>query len=1546
MVRRSALPLVVFAAVFAATLPGCGDNYVGPPECVSDDECLSPRVCFAGACTDPDGVDTGTDSGDVGPDTADVIDDVTLPDVPPPRLCLSTDPGVIDFGAIEVGEVTRRSVSIENCGRAPVEVTDAVVPDRTGTFAVEQPGAFVLEPGEARRVVVSARGSFEGVFNNDLIVIGAGETEARTALSVTVGEAIESTCVRVAPVTDFGAVPVGESTEGRVFVTNCGTTEVTIESVDVAGPDAAAFAVVDTTSLVGIPPETTAAATVVFTADASRAYEATLQVVDVTGTADDGVLFGLGDAIAPAGCILTSTDLVDFGDRLVGERGAALVTVTNCSDVAELVLREPSLTGDRDRFSFDGVEPILPPGASFELTVSTDAAAVGDWSAALRLDAEDGRTAPAIIDLQVSVDSPPDACLTFEPARVDLGRVPIDGSRTGVATLVNCGDLELALSNVAFEGADTFGLVDDFPDLIGPGERVPFEFIAFGTDPLGPRAGRFEVGDPGLATASVSLTAEIVEDSGDRCLTVDPTSLNFGDVPVGSVATEAVVVVNCGMTDEFIVGALVDAGPFAARVRPQVVPAGGEVLVEVTFAPTSDGRFSRPWRLQSDDGTLWGPWSFAGAGTRTGEACLTFEPPVFSFGERPYSEGVAFDGSVALVNCGESPIVVDSIERASGRGFEVLPVAPVDLVPGEAIEVPVFFVPGAPGRFAAEWVAVGFSPEGIGLEATLSLDGIANEASDICVRATPDALDFDEVPSGSSRTRTTVIENCGTEPLPLLSFGVDGPTFSAPLTLPPVLAPGARAEVPVTLRAEEPGEYEGTLIVVFEPGVSVEVRLFGVVREGARGPWIRVEPTELDFGTLPTGTAVARNVRVCNEGDETLRIFELFLEDGDPGTWVVDPPADISLTPGRCTTFTVRFAPSGIPRGERVVFDGIVSIVSNANNLPTANVSLRGVGRGEDAPLEPCLEPLDAIGRGEAPVGAPGLIEVRYRNCGDVALRITDLELSRPSGAGLFWEVIDTSVEPGGSLAPGATMFVAIEFSAMIEGIYRGTLTVDTDRLTPVSVPVEAIVDEAGEACFRAETEFVDLGELIEGDVFEVPLFFVNCGDVPIRLGEAFAETTPGFAADVETPWIPGELLMPGEVIDVFVLIEAVRAGDAEAFIFVETDVTGAEVVIRGTVFGDEPTPCIELDPRSVNFGLVDAGESLTRDVVVRNCGDVPLEVFDASFRRGIVGFVIDTTRPRVPAVLDPGGDLTIRTRFNATAEGTFVDDLVVRSNDPDRPALTARFAATVTEDTVCPDAVAGVSRSLTGPFAPALGTIAGTRLYLDPGLGGGVDGRVIWEVVDAPGPEPEFEDTAVNGRVSFVPTALGDYSFRVFWELDDGCTGEGFVTVDVARDSGVGEGLRIVATWRTPGDPDELEDPGTDVDLHLARVTPRGLRWNSNQDCYYSNRSPAWGGDGYTGNDPRLLRDELDGLGPEIIVLEDPNESYYVGIYYFSDSGFGASQVTVRFYFDGIEFASATRNMERTGRFWLAAAVEDGGSVRLLDRPNDNGFTPAGVMP
>ena len=76
---------------------------------------------------------------------------------------------------------------------------------------------------------------------------------------------------------------------------------------------------------------------------------------------------------------------------------------------------------------------------------------------------------------------------------------------------------------------------------------------------------------------------------------------------------------------------------------------------------------------------------------------------------------------------------------------------------------------------------------------------------------------------------------------------------------------------------------------------------------------------------------------------------------------------------------------------------------------------------------------------------------------------------------------------------------------------------------------------------------------------------------------------------------------------------------------------------------------------------------------------------------------------------------------------------------------------------------------------------------------------------------------------------------------------------------------IHVRMVWNTDGD---------DLDLHLLRG---GGIFGGEGDCHWLNRNPDWGVVDETLDDPRLDRDDLDGLGPEIIVLARPAEDSYL---------------------------------------------------------------------
>jgi hypothetical protein len=83
------------------------------------------------------------------------------------------------------------------------------------------------------------------------------------------------------------------------------------------------------------------------------------------------------------------------------------------------------------------------------------------------------------------------------------------------------------------------------------------------------------------------------------------------------------------------------------------------------------------------------------------------------------------------------------------------------------------------------------------------------------------------------------------------------------------------------------------------------------------------------------------------------------------------------------------------------------------------------------------------------------------------------------------------------------------------------------------------------------------------------------------------------------------------------------------------------------------------------------------------------------------------------------------------------------------------------------------------------------------------------------------------------------------------------------------------------------------------------GGAYTTSSDCFYGNcvgGGPDWGELGNWYDDPFLDLDDIPGVGPENINVEDPAPGHYtVSVHDYPGSVFtGANDVTVRIYVDG----------------------------------------------
>jgi hypothetical protein len=129
--------------------------------------------------------------------------------------------------------------------------------------------------------------------------------------------------------------------------------------------------------------------------------------------------------------------------------------------------------------------------------------------------------------------------------------------------------------------------------------------------------------------------------------------------------------------------------------------------------------------------------------------------------------------------------------------------------------------------------------------------------------------------------------------------------------------------------------------------------------------------------------------------------------------------------------------------------------------------------------------------------------------------------------------------------------------------------------------------------------------------------------------------------------------------------------------------------------------------------------------------------------------------------------------------------------------------------------------------------------------------------------------------------------------------------------------GVVIRLTWDTSQ---------TDLDVHLVRENPSGVFTRASvNDCYYANckgtTSVIWDGlnPAGTGGNPHLDVDDLMGLGPEFLTVQQPLPNRYKVLVHFYSDSFSMPQgatATLEVFFNGVSAARLGRAVP-VGSWW-----------------------------
>jgi hypothetical protein len=302
--------------------------------------------------------------------------------------------------------------------------------------------------------------------------------------------------------------------------------------------------------------------------------------------------------------------------------------------------------------------------------------------------------------------------------------------------------------------------------------------------------------------------------------TVSPTSISFGDIPVGSSKTVTLVIKNTGTTDiniqniyssipEVTVNADFSKGPLP-------VAAGGSLVVAVTFKPTARGNYSGELVIVSDDSSkpsVTVPFT----GTSSYATGIDVSPTSINFGS--VSVGQSATNYVRVANNGTSDLNV-SVFVTAGTPFTVSPIS-FTLRPGQFQTLIVTFAPTEKGSFSSALTII--SDDKNTPKVVVSL--IGDTGPEFPLYYSPSILNFGTMAINTNYEKILKVLNTSSNIVNVSIYIQNlngGNAFSLPSSYPTSfeMGPGEIRQIPVRFLPTEKVYYSALIYLVTNTGTA------------------------------------------------------------------------------------------------------------------------------------------------------------------------------------------------------------------------------------------------------------------------------------------------------------------------------------------------------------------------------------------------------------------------------------------------------------------------------------------------------------------------------------------------------------------------------------------------------------------------------------------------------------------------------------------------------------------------------------------------------
>ena len=717
---------------------------------------------------------------------------------------LSSSSTSVSFGNVVVGKNKTQNVTITNTGSATVNISKASITG-TGYSLVSGASMTSIAAGASSTVTLQMSPHTRGTLNGKLSI---ASDAANSPLDVDLTGVGMASGLSLSPASlNFGNVKVGQNATQTAKITNSGNVDLVITAAQISG---SGFAMSGLALPATISAGQNASFTVQFTPATAQGVTGSIQFSD-NATDSPQSLDLAGTGTSATATLAANPGSIAFGSVNVGSSNSQSITLTN-TGTTNISITKATASGSG--FSINGLSPMtLAAGQSTSFAAKFAPGSTGSTSGSISItsNATNPNLSIALIGSGVQGQ------LSASPASVSFGSVQLGNTSSVTVALTNTGTASVSISSGSASGAG-FSLSGLSAATLAPGQSTSFS-AKFAPTTAGTASGSISI----LSDAPGSPLTIALSGSGAQAqpgLTINPTSVPFGNVSVGSSASQNVTLTNSGSGALNITAATASGTGFSlSGLGAQTINPGASVTFSAKFSPTTAGNATGSISISSNAPGSPATIALSGSGV---QGQLTANPSSANFGN--VSTGNSNSQTITLTNGGSATVTV-SQANVTGPGFSTtgMPALPMSINPGANKTFNIVFAPTATGSVTG---TVTLANDGPNSPLSITLSGTGQTATQL-LSANPGSLNFNNVNDGSSNSLNVTLTNTGNSNVTITSATASGTGFSASGVAGTTLTPNQTATLSVTFAPSNPGAVTGSVQISSNASNSPTISLSG-----------------------------------------------------------------------------------------------------------------------------------------------------------------------------------------------------------------------------------------------------------------------------------------------------------------------------------------------------------------------------------------------------------------------------------------------------------------------------------------------------------------------------------------------------------------------------------------------------------------------------------------------------------------------------------------------------------------------------------------------